>query len=148
VSIITGTAKAVAGASATAAGVQLQSAIDPAAHPSLWGVTFLAIPLGVLVASLAGSAARALREGAHDDATIPRKVANVTVDGFIGGWLAVFLVTFPRTREMFDGVAPAVIGAFGGLLCQYLRDNGSRWAEQAWQTALSFLGKRKTEGGA
>lgn len=113
-------------------------------NPSLWEVVFLGIPLGVLCASLGGAAARTFRDEAAPDWGIPRKVRRIVIDGFIGGWVAMFLVTSPRTRQWFDGMSPALLGAFGGLLVQFLFDNAPRWADQAWQTVLSIFSRKKT----
>lgn len=147
-SLITAAGQAGTGTVAAVVGTQLVQAAEASPYPSFWSITLLAIPLGVLVASLAGSAARAYREPAQPDETVARQIVNVTIDGFIGGWLAMFVITFPYTRETFDGVAPAVLGAFGGLLGQFIRINGPRWANEAWTTALSFFSKRQKEGGS
>ena len=147
-SVIATVGKATTGTIAAVAGAQLINAAEASEHPSFWSITLLAIPLGVLVASLAGSAARAYREGAQPDETIARQIGNVTIDGFIGGWLAMFIITFPLTRGTFDGVAPAVLGAFGGLLGQFIRVNGPRWANEAWTAGLSIFSKRQKEGGS
>lgn len=120
----------------------------PAPPTSLLDIPFLAIPLGVLAASHAGAAARAFRDPAQPDWKIVPKVVGIVIDGFIGGWVAMFLVTFYKTKPMFDGVSPALIGAFGGLLVQYLRDNLPRWTEgivQAWISIFSRKGSKGSE---
>lgn len=115
-------------------------AAEPAAavveHASWLDVIVLGIPLGVLAAALAGSSARSLREQSQPDSAIPRRVLWTIVDGFIGGWGAMFLLGFSYTRPVFESVGPPVLGAFGGLLCDFVRNNGAEWARQGWQATL------------
>lgn len=114
-----------------------------AVGPSFWDVLVLGIPVGVLAASLVGSSVRALREESLPDKRIPRRALNTILDGFIGGWIAMFLIGFTYTAQYFTNVAPAVLGAIGGLLTEYIRSNAPRWAEQLWATLLSWISKRK-----
>lgn len=115
-------------------------------EPSLWSITILGIPLGVLAASLSGSSARALRDPSQDDRKLPRRALNTLIDGFIGGWVAMFVYTFSYSKDYFTGVEPAILGAFGGLLTEYIRTNAPRWTEQAWGAALSMFSRNKRPG--
>lgn len=115
----------------------------PPESSSWWDVVVLGIPLGVLAASLAGSSARSLRDASQPDATLPQRALWTLVDGFIGGWSAMLLVGFSLTREYFDGIAPAILGAFGGLLTEFLRVNGPRWVEELWQTVLQWITRKR-----
>lgn len=116
----------------------------PVMAPSFWDVLVLGVPVGVLAASLVGSSVRALREESLPDRRIPRRALNTLLDGFIGAWVAMFLIGFTYTAAYFANVAPAVLGAIGGLLTEWIRSNGSRWAEQLWTAALSWISKRNT----
>lgn len=109
---------------------------DDPAPPSWLDYVVLGIPLGVLAASLAGSSARTLREESQPDNALFRKVVTTIVDGFIGGWLAMFLIGFSYTRPFFAAVTPAVLGALCGLLCEFLRSNGPTWLREA-KTAVT-----------
>jgi uncharacterized membrane protein YeaQ/YmgE (transglycosylase-associated protein family) len=132
---------ATTGAAAAAAG----AAVLPP-DPSIWAVTVMGIPLGVLGASLAGSSARTLRDGAADDRRLPKRAVDTLIDGFIGGWVAIFLLSFTYTRTYFSGVEPVILGALAGLLTEYLRTNAPRWAEQAWSTALALFSRKRAPG--
>jgi hypothetical protein len=135
---------AMLGAITASAAAKAFPALSPDSGPaSIWDVLVLGIPVGVLAASLAGSSARSLREDAQPDRTLPRRALWTVIDGFIGGWVAMFLLTFSFTRAYFEGVTPAVLGAFGGLLTEYIRTNGPRWGEQLWQTALTWISRKR-----
>ena len=126
------------GAASAATGVKM---LPP--EPSWFEMVVLGIPLGVLAASHAGSSARSLRDESQPDRTLIQRAVATIIDGFIGGWLAMFIVGFSVTKSYFVGVAPSIIGAFGGLLTEYVRTNGSRWAEQLWQTFLSWIARKR-----
>lgn len=130
---------AIAGAASTAAAVAV---VPP--DTSIWAVTVAGIPLGVLGAALAGSSARTLRDGSADERKLPRRALETLVDGFIGGWVAMFLLSFSQTRNYFSGVEPAILGALAGLLTEYLRSHAPQWAEQAWSTALALFSRRRS----
>jgi len=132
-------------ATAGAAAAATASAMLPP-DPSIWAVTVLGIPLGVLGASLAGSSARTLRDGAADERKLPKRATDTLIDGFIGGWVAIFLLSFTYTRTYFSGVEPVILGALAGLLAEYLRTNAPRWAEQAWSTALALFSRKRPPG--
>lgn len=129
---------ATAGAATATTAVQMVPA-----EPSLWSITILGIPLGVLAASLTGSSARTLRDPSIDDGKLPRRATNTLVDGFIGGWVAMFVYTFSYSKSYFTGVEPAILGAFGGLLTEYIRSNAPRWAEQAWGAVLTWFTRKQ-----
>ena len=138
-------------AAAAVAIVAGAAAITPPALPapptwSILDVPFLAIPLGVLAASLAGAAARTFRDEAEPDWKIASRITHIVIDGFIGGWIAVGLVTFKYTKPIFDGVSPAIVGAFAGLGVQYLSAKVPEWIDlivKAWIAIFSRRGNNK-----
>ena len=132
----------VAAAGATTAAVA-ERVLTVQPQPSIFSILVLGIPLGVLAASLVGSSARSFRDTAQPDTSFPRRAVGTIIDGFIGGWLAMFVVGFSYTRPYFEGIEPAVIGAFGGLLVEFIRTNGPRWIEQLWQAALTWISRNK-----
>lgn len=136
----------VTGAAYAQAAAEVVAKASPALGPSFWDVIVLGIPVGVLAASLAGSSVRSLREDSLPDKRIPRRALNTLLDGFIGGWVAMFLIGFTYTAEYFVNVAPAVLGAIGGLLTEWIRSNAGRWAEQLWTAFLSWISKRSKTG--
>lgn len=116
----------------------------PAIGPSFWDVLVLGIPVGVLAAALIGSSVRELRDESLPDRKIPRRVVNTLLDGYIGAVIAMFLIGFTYTEKYFVNIAPAVLGAIGGLLVEWIRSNAPRWWEQLWTAFLSWISKRKS----
>lgn len=111
--------------------------------PSPWyDAVILGIPLLVLAASLAGSSARTLREKSQPDSAIPKRIVLTVVDGFVGGWGAMFLMGFSYTRPFLEGVAPPVLGAFGGLLCDFIRNNGPEWVKYLRQAVTDRFARK------
>lgn len=130
---------------AWAARAWAEAASVPATPANWWAVLVLGIPLSVLAAALAGASARSLKEAAGPEQGIPKRAAGTIVDGFIGGWIAMFLIGFTSSAPYFTNVAPEVIGAFGGLLTEYVRVNGSKWWDELRDAVISRI-RRKTEG--
>lgn len=116
----------------------------PPGSPPWWGVVVLGIPLGVLAAALVGASIHAFRDGVKPDKKIPHHALGVTFDGFVGGWLAMFLVGFSFTHEHVKSISPEILGGFGGLLVEFIRSNGKRWFEQFYSAILSRLSKKPT----
>lgn len=135
---------AIAATTGAASAAAAATVLPP--DPSIWAVTVMGVPLGVLGAALAGSSARTLRDGAADERKLPRRALETLIDGFIGGWLAMFLLSFTYTKPYFSGVEPAILGALAGLLTEYFRTNAPQWAQQAWTTALALFSRKKNEG--
>lgn len=100
---------------------------------SIWAIAVLGIPLGVLAAALGGSAVRHLREPAEPDFRLPVQAFATIADGFVGGWLAMALISIPFTAAYIgDVVRPEVIGALCALLTQFARDNAKGYWDQIW----------------
>lgn len=55
----------------------------------------------------------------------------------------MFLIDFSLTKSYFESMAPPVLGAFGGLLTEYIRSNGARWVEQFYQAFLTWIAKKR-----
>lgn len=140
------TAAATKTALATAATGAAAAAAGAAAEPSIFDVLVLGIPLGVLTAALGGSAAQYLHKPAQPDRNLPRELRGVLIDGFIGGWLAMFLVGFKWTAPYVHAIAPAVVGALCALLVQFLREHGKSYFDEAFQVALGLFRRRQAGG--
>lgn len=110
---------------------------------SWWDVVVLGVPLYVLAAALVGSCARSFRDGSQPETTLPRRALLMLIDGIVGGWGAMFVLGFSSTRPFFVGIEPAVLGGFGGLLTQLVRDNGTRWFEQLWQAVIALITRKR-----
>lgn len=123
--------KLLAATTAAGAGAAVVSASP--AQPSIWTILVLGIPLGVLASALGGAAVRHLREPSSPDRRIAAQVIATVTDGFVGGWLAMFLLGVPVTAAYVGSVVrPEVIGALCALLVQFLRDHAKGYWDQIW----------------
>lgn len=112
--------------------------------PSVWTILILGIPLGVLIASMAASSLRHMRDPSQPDKKIAAQVLSMLFDGFAGGWLAMFIVSVPFTRGYVgDVVRPEVIGALCALTVQFLRDHGKSYLDEAFKTVLALFGRKR-----
>ncbi|MGH8083884.1 MAG: hypothetical protein ACREPV_01230 [Lysobacter sp.] len=153
---VTGRAHLIRRMAAAAAGLLFASALfagaalagPPPVPESIWKLLIVGIPLSVLAASLAGRTVRYLGEPAQPDTKIPAKVAGIIADGFIGGWLAMLVVGLPITQAHLGSVLPEVLGALLALSVQWLRDNLSRYVDQAFQAVLSWWTRKRSPGPA
>jgi hypothetical protein len=122
------------------------AATPPVTSESIWKLLVLGIPLAVLAASMGSSALKHIREQGQPDRNIPRLAVWIISDAFIGGWIAMFLIGLPLTREYVASVEPAIVGALCTLLVQFLRDRGPGWADQGVQAVLSWFSRRRAGG--
>ena len=117
-------------------------------EPGVWAIQVLGITLSVLMASLAGSALRHLREPASPDGKLVGKAIGTLADGFIGGWLAMLVVGLPATAAHLGSAIPAeVFGAICALLVQFLRDHAKGYFDRIFETFLSLFARSRAGGG-
>lgn len=144
---IVATSAKIAGA-VVAAGAGATVAKVAPAEPSIWTIMVLGIPLGVLAAAQVASAIRHLREPSAPDRRMVGEAIGSVADGFIGGWLAMFLLGVPLTRGYLgDVVRPEIIGAICALLVQFLRDNAKGYFDRFFEVVLGWLGRKPAGGG-
>lgn len=117
---------------------------EAAKSASIWAIVVLGIPLGVLAASLAGSAARYLREASAPDKKIPAMAMDTVIDGFIGGWIAMFLLGLPYTsKHLGPVVRPEIVGALCALLVQFVRTHGKVYFDRLFDTVLGWFTRKR-----
>jgi hypothetical protein len=134
-------ASAYIGAASAGAAVRAVETVTPASS-TWWAVVVLGVPLSVLAAALVGASIRAFREGVQPDRKMPHHAIGVTFDGFVGGWIAMFIVGFSYTHVHVQDIAPEILGGFGGLSTEFVRTNGKRWFEQLYSAVLSRVKKQ------
>lgn len=126
--------RAVDTAAAMAVGGMMTAAAAPTvAEASVWAITVLGIPLGVLAAALAGSSVSQLRQPAAPERRLAAAALATVTDGFVGGWFAMLLIGVPASAAYIgDAVRPEVVGAVCALLVQFGREHAHKYWEQLW----------------
>lgn len=135
---LAGTAASGVVATVLTQAVAAASVAEP--EPSLWTLAVLGIPLGMFGANLVASLLRTFRDPPLPEEKLAWRLFGVVSDAAIGGWLAVFVMGLPATREHIgNAIHPAAVGAVFTLVFQFLRNRLPKWLDSIMGESIKSI---------